>query len=260
MSGTRAQRSIKPQKEAAPVCCLGDSPCDGVARRSAKSLRELPFFVSQAFGAIAYGSSMKTTLVSKNCLHRSLGRSALLLIPLLLACFALSPQARAVDPPPDGGYPNQNTAEGEDALFSLTSGTAANTAIGFNALYSDTTGNSNVAVGSQALFSNTTGSAETAIGWGALYSNNSGYGNSAFGGSALYNNTTGFNNTASGHSTLYSNTTGSYNVADGVAALQNANGSHNVAMGYATLYNYQRGHLARDDTEWLGDRHWGRSG
>jgi hypothetical protein len=35
------------------------------------------------------------------------------------ACFALSPTLRAVDPPPDGGYPNSNTAEGDDALSGL---------------------------------------------------------------------------------------------------------------------------------------------
>src|SRR5205809_357247 len=64
------------------------------------------------------------------------------LIAITLGCFGLSPQARAVDPPPDGGYPNQNTAEGEDALFSLTTG-ADNTAMGFDALYSNTTGSDN---------------------------------------------------------------------------------------------------------------------
>ena len=64
------------------------------------------------------------------------------LIALTLGCFGLSPQARAVDPPPDGGYPNQNTAEGEDAPFSLTTG-ADNTAMGFNALDSNTTGSDN---------------------------------------------------------------------------------------------------------------------
>ena len=64
------------------------------------------------------------------------------LIALTLGCFGLSPQARAVDPPPDGGYPNQNTAEGEDALFSLTTG-ADNTAMGFDALDSNTTGSDN---------------------------------------------------------------------------------------------------------------------
>ena len=58
-----------------------------------------------------------------------------LLIPLALALawFALSPAARAVDPPPDGGYPGDNTAEGDDALFSLTTG-SDNTAIGDDAL------------------------------------------------------------------------------------------------------------------------------
>ena len=54
-----------------------------------------------------------------------------------LACFALSPTAQAqLLPPPDGGYPNQNTAEGTDALFSLTVG-GDNTAIGTRALYSN---------------------------------------------------------------------------------------------------------------------------
>ena len=41
---------------------------------------------------------------------------------LTAACFALAPAAFAVSPPPDGGYPNGNTAEGEDSLFSLTTG------------------------------------------------------------------------------------------------------------------------------------------
>jgi hypothetical protein len=45
-----------------------------------------------------------------------------LLIALALAGLALSPAARAVSPAPDGGYPNFNTAEGTDALFSLTTG------------------------------------------------------------------------------------------------------------------------------------------
>src|ERR1700675_1755444 len=80
-----------------------------------------------------------------------------LFIPLVLALawLALSPTARAVDPPPDGGYPIQNTAEGDDALFSLTTG-VDNTAIGFQALYSNTEGAGNTAIGFHALFSNTT--------------------------------------------------------------------------------------------------------
>ena len=64
------------------------------------------------------------------------------LMGVALACFALSPTALAVTPPPDGGYPNQNTAEGDDALFSPATG-ADNTAMGFDALYSNTTGSDN---------------------------------------------------------------------------------------------------------------------
>ncbi len=55
-----------------------------------------------------------------------------------LVCIGLSPASRAVTPPPDGGYPNQNTAEGDDALFNLTTGTD-NTANGFEALFRNRT-------------------------------------------------------------------------------------------------------------------------
>jgi hypothetical protein len=64
---------------------------------------------------------------------------------------------------PDGGYPNENTAEGDDALFSLTTG-FDNTAVGFEALVNNTTGFNNTGVGADALISNTTGGQNTAIG------------------------------------------------------------------------------------------------
>jgi hypothetical protein len=88
---------------------------------------------------------------------------ALAFVAFALAGFALSPGAQAVSPAPGGGYPNFNTAEGDDALFSLTTG-GLSTAIGFNALYSNTTGGHNTAAGTQALVSNTTGNFSTAIG------------------------------------------------------------------------------------------------
>src|SRR5437016_2190025 len=72
-------------------------------------------------------------------------------LALTLASFALSPTARAVSPPPDGGYPDLNTAEGDNALFSLTSGSSNNTAVGCQALFSDTNGDFNTAIGSNAL-------------------------------------------------------------------------------------------------------------
>lgn len=67
---------------------------------------------------------------------------------VLLAYFsaALAPNASAVDAPPDGGYPNGNTAEGTNALFSITNGDF-NTAIGESALYSNTQGRDNTGVG-----------------------------------------------------------------------------------------------------------------
>ena len=92
---------------------------------------------------------------------------------IVIASLALAPVALAVDPPPDGGYPNQNTAEGEDALFSLTTGNS-NTAVGHQALFTNTTGYENTAIGDQAIFSNTEGSFNTATGTDALYRNTAG--------------------------------------------------------------------------------------
>src|SRR5215831_13689248 len=112
----------------------------------------------------------KTPLVT-NPKNRPPLRHGLFLVPLLLAAFALSSTAQAqLSPPPDGGYDGDNTAEGTDVLFSLTTGTD-NTAIGFDALYSNTSGDSNTATGSIALESNTTGTRNTANGYAALNSN-----------------------------------------------------------------------------------------
>ena len=91
-----------------------------------------------------------TNLISQSPMR---GGFAVVLIPFLLACFALSPRAQAVTPAPDGGYPNGNTAEGDNSLFSLTSGTN-NTALGSNALLSETSGRDNTATGASALLNN----------------------------------------------------------------------------------------------------------
>jgi uncharacterized coiled-coil protein SlyX len=186
---------------------------------------------------------MKTKNMTILHLRESIGRSLLrlgfLLIPLALALawFALSPPAQAVTPAPDGGYPNNNTAEGDKALFSLTTGTN-NTATGSYALASLTTGFNNTATGSGALTSNTTGFNNTATGSGALRSNTTGFNNTAVGSSALYFNTTGSHNTAVGSSSLYGNTTGSGNTGSNYLALRvNAAGSGNTAYGALTLAN-----------------------
>ena len=121
---------------------------------------------------------------------------ASLLIAFVLACFALSPAARAVLPAPGGGYPTGNTAAGDDALFSLTLGGNFNTAIGRDALYSNTTGGNNTASGAFALDSNTTAPNNTGIGFFALRNNTTGWQNTANGAFALKSNTTADNNTA----------------------------------------------------------------
>jgi Chaperone of endosialidase len=186
------------------------------------------------------GCFMKTkTPLITNSMSRSPSRYGLFLIPLVLAGFALSPTAQAqLSPPPDGGYAGNNTAEGTDALFSLTTGTD-NTAIGFNALYSNTTGDSNTATGSGALVSNTTGIRNTANGFAALGSNTTGERNTATGRAALTFNTTGNHNTADGQNALFSNSTGIQNTATGSFAMVfNTTGNQNTVAGYgAMLFN-----------------------
>jgi len=48
--------------------------------------------------------------------------SSLFLMILVLACLAIPQSTQAVSPPPDGGYAGGNTAEGTNALLSLTTG------------------------------------------------------------------------------------------------------------------------------------------
>src|SRR6478609_2423273 len=117
-----------------------------------------------------------------------------------LGSMALCQFARAVTPAPDGGYPGGNTAEGQNALFSLTSGTY-NTAVGWFSLRSNSEGQFNTAIGAGALFANVGdqighGTENTAIGAGALLNNTNGGDNTANGAFALFANATGSGNTA----------------------------------------------------------------
>jgi hypothetical protein len=171
-------------------------------------------------------------LISRSPLWRRFLVGAL---AVTLALFALSPMARAVTPAPDGGYPNGNTAEGDGALFNLTTG-SDNTAIGFEALNQNTTGGGNTANGFEALGSNTTGDANTANGFGALVNNTTGSVNTASGAQALRFNTNGGGNTATGGAALEVNTAGSNNTATGAAALNgNSTGNSNTASGANAL-------------------------
>ena len=166
-----------------------------------------------------------------------------LLIAFILSCFGLSTKLLAVVPAPDGGYPGGNTAEGDNALFSLTTGTS-NTAIGFAALGSNTTGDFNTAEGSGALLFNRTGSQNTATGVNALVNNTIGSSNTANGVNTLFRNTTGFQNVANGVQALFSNTTGFHNMAAGFQALfSNTTGNHNTADGDNALVHTTTGIL-----------------
>ena len=192
------------------------------------------------------------------------------LLPILLTLLSLplaGHKSQAVSPPPDGGYPGNNTAEGQNALLSLTTGVnntavgwfslksnstgqlntavgagtlfsmvhaSRNTAVGGAALFSDINGEDNTAVGALALWSNTTGNLNTAIGDNALVSNTVGFQNTAIGGLALSINTTGNVNVAIGSLAAYSNFTGGGNTAVGEQALfDNQSGNYNIALGYA---------------------------
>jgi hypothetical protein len=190
---------------------------------------------------------MNTAFGSTTSIHSWLRRSVFPFALFLIVCLAISPNSHAVTPPPDGGYAGGNTAEGQNALFSLTTG-LYNTAAGYLALKSNTTGqfntaigagallfntgNQNTATGAAALLNNTTGNNNTALGEAALFFNTTGNNNTAIGQSVLAENTTGFENTAIGRGACANNTTGRDNTAIGDdALLGNGTGNNNVALG-----------------------------
>ena len=193
------------------------------------------------------------------------GKLSAFVIATLLAWVGLLPNTKAVSPAPDGGYPGGNTAEGQNALLSLTTGTY-NTAVGLFSLLSNTEGGfntavgagtllannaqQNTAIGAGALLSNDTGVKNTANGTFALFNNTSGDSNTATGVGALFNNSAGFSNTANGYNALLSNTTAGDNTAIGTTALfSNTTGEFNTAVGSQTL----RDNVTGDSNTAIGD-------
>ena len=152
-----------------------------------------------------------------------------LVIGFALACAALLPCAQGVTPAPDGGYAGFNTAEGQNALFSRTTG-LWNTGLGAFTLYRDTSGNGNTAVGINGLRNNVTGGFNTAVGLNTLYFNN---------GDPI--NGTGSENSALGAYALFHNTTGGDNTALGAFALSSSTGFQNTAIGDSALMRAVRG-------------------
>jgi hypothetical protein len=134
-----------------------------------------------------------------------------------------------------GGY---NTAAGYNALSSNTSG-QQNAAFGFQALLNNTSGQQNMAVGPLAMVSNTTGSYNVAVGMQALYFNTTGNSNTAVGTDAgLY--ASGYANNATSSSSVY--------IGNGTQAFANGDvdeivignnavgyGSHTVTLGSTSI-------------------------
>src|SRR5437764_14990024 len=101
--------------------------------RVLSSSHSLPSDLDKPVSFLRNCTTMKTTI-------------SLSIIPILIVCLGLASNIQAVIPPPDGGYPGGNTAEGQHALFNLTTGTY-NTAIGLYSLLSLNTGNYNTGIG-----------------------------------------------------------------------------------------------------------------
>jgi hypothetical protein len=138
------------------------------------------------------------------------------------------------------GYNSGNTATGQsNSFFGAWSGRVStgphNAAIGFSALFSNTSGQNNTAGGAQAMRLNTTGNQNTAFGWSSLQNNTSNHNNSAFGFNAL-GVSTGSSNSAFGHRALVANTTGSSNCAFGAMAGPTSGGlSNTIAIGNSAV-------------------------
>jgi hypothetical protein len=193
------------------------------------------------------------------------------LIVFAVGSFAFCPQMQSTTDTPDPSpLPGSNTADGHDALASITTG-IHNSAFGWSSLSSNgaanfntgvgsgtllvNTANENTAVGAAALPNNTTANNNTATGAFALFSNTTGTSNTAVGDRALQNNTTGTRhtavgfqalmnciappdfegNTAIGARALANDTTGNFNTAVGPALISNTTGSVNTAVGLSTL-------------------------
>ena len=129
-----------------------------------------------------------------------------------------------------GGDLFSNTAVGYQALNSNTEG-ESNVAFGWRALYYNTEGDNNIASGMQTLFSNTSGDNNSAYGYQALYSNTEGDNNSALGYYAGFNGTTGSNNTYIGHNAQPSSATASNEIVLGDSNVTLIHSAAGMSMG-----------------------------
>ncbi len=156
----------------------------------------------------------------------------------------------------------KNSALGYKAFFSNTTGKYG-TAVGYQALTSNVAADNNTAVGYQALGSassagdaditavgyqslaNTSGTSKgglTAIGSGSGFSNTTGANNTFSGYQSGYSNTTGAENTFSGYQSGYTNTA-SYNTFYGsLSGASNTSGANNAFLGFSSGNTNTTGH------------------
>ena len=137
-----------------------------------------------------------------------------------------------------------NVAIGKDAMYSCGIDPDSNVAIGYGAGY-NFEGNNGVGIGYQALYSQTTGGNCTAVGYQAGYSITDGPGNVAIGYQAIASGTTGGPdyNVAVGYQAGYNlENGGNYNVHVGYqAGLGGTTSVNNILLGYRAGYSISTG-------------------
>ena len=139
-----------------------------------------------------------------------------------------------------------NVGVGANTMSYLSSGAYYNVAVGYSALYRESTGNYNTAVGWSALTNTSSGASNTGLGGGALYNNITGNNNTAIGFAAMDFNRFGTGNTALGYEALWGGGTAGItqtsNVAVGQTALYSAKTvTGNTALGTQALYGVTTG-------------------
>src|SRR5438552_10498252 len=119
-----------------------------------------------------------------------------------LVCFGLCQQVQSATdtPDPGGSLTTSNTADGQGALGSLSTG-LYNSAFGFLSVLSLSDANFDTGIGAGALLVDN-GGENTAVGAGALFSNTNAADNTAVGTFAMFTNAGGTDNTAVGSQAL----------------------------------------------------------
>jgi hypothetical protein len=219
----------------------GTSGTTTIASGQGFTVGNTQFVVQQGSGNVGIGTTNPGSLLDVNGFINANGTAGGYKIDgnlILQASTTIDSTLIGINQPTLAAAGTNNTSLGYNALRYATS-TSNNTAIGWNALNGNSTnfsGYDNTALGAQALQSDTSGYTNTAVGFQALHLNTAGLQNTAIGNAALNMNTSGNQNTAVGYAALTANTTGGGNAALGQWSLQgNQTGNNNEGIGYQAL-------------------------